>query len=69
VRRMWRRIVLMPFGICYSLVRHGRLRAGIFWDVLGFAEFAVAVRPLESSVGRRSPESVGAARESAYGKP
>jgi len=45
VRRLWRRIVLLPFGVLYSLVRYRRLRGTIFWDVLKFAEFAVGVRP------------------------
>jgi SAM-dependent methyltransferase len=45
VRRLWRRILLLPFGVLYSLVRYRRLRGTVFWDVLKFAEFAVGVRP------------------------
>ncbi len=46
VRRLWRRILLMPLGFAYSLIRYRKLRAGLLWDVLGFAEFAVATRRL-----------------------
>ena len=46
-RRDWVRIILLPVFALYSLMRHKCLTAGVFWDVLGFAEFVVAVKPVD----------------------
>jgi len=43
-RRYWRRILFVPIGALYSLLSKGRLRAGVFWDLCGFAEYAVGER-------------------------
>ena len=49
VRRFWRRILLFPFGVAYALVAKGKFRAGNFWDLFGFSEYAIGIRgPLGS---------------------
>ena len=44
-RRYKRRMILAPFGIAACLLTHRPLKAGLFWDWLGFADYAVGVRP------------------------
>jgi len=41
-RRYWPYIILMPAKIMYNLIRKGHTPAGIFWDLLGFAEYVYA---------------------------
>jgi SAM-dependent methyltransferase len=62
VRRFWRRIAVMPIRALHSLIREGRLRGGDFWDLLGFAEYALGRRPREAEksdarFAERSPDS------------
>lgn len=42
VRRQWINILVMPVKIILQLVTKGYVRAGVFWDLYGFAEFVVA---------------------------
>ena len=50
-RRDWPRIILAPLSIpsqISSLLKRGKLNAKGLWDISGFAEYAVGVRPRES---------------------
>jgi SAM-dependent methyltransferase len=41
-RRQWINILVMPVKIVLQLLTKGYVRAGVFWDFYGFAEYAVA---------------------------
>ena len=41
-RRYWPYIVLLPFTIVTETIKYGFVPGGVFWDVLGFAEFVFA---------------------------
>ncbi|MCX8068901.1 MAG: class I SAM-dependent methyltransferase [Thermodesulfovibrionales bacterium] len=43
-RRNWLRIILLPLLIVYSIVVHKHIGAGVFWDLLGFADKVVAIK-------------------------
>ncbi len=40
-RRIWLRIILMPFLVTYRIIRSRKLNATDFWDLFGFAEYVV----------------------------
>lgn len=42
VKRDFSRIIGIPFLIIKSIVVHGYIRRGVFWDILGFANFILA---------------------------
>jgi SAM-dependent methyltransferase len=45
-RRLWDRVILLPFAYSYRrIVQRDRRVAGIFWDLLGFADYVFAERP------------------------
>ncbi|MBK9483387.1 MAG: hypothetical protein IPO02_15720 [Bacteroidetes bacterium] len=39
IRRNWFYIIATPLRILISLIQIGKVRANVFWDLLGFAEF------------------------------
>ena len=39
VRRNWYYIIATPVRILISIIQIGKIRANVFWDLLGFAEF------------------------------
>lgn len=41
-RRQWLNIFVMPLKIILQLVTKGYVRAGVFWDLYGFADYVVA---------------------------
>jgi SAM-dependent methyltransferase len=41
-RRYWARVILFPVIVPLKLILRGRLEAGDFWDVAGFADFVFA---------------------------
>lgn len=41
-RRHWPYILLLPFTIIHQRLKYGYLPGGVFWDLLGFAEFVYA---------------------------
>ena len=41
-RRQWINIFLSPFKSIIQLVTKGYIRAGVMWDITGFAEYAIA---------------------------
>lgn len=45
-RHSWKRIMLFPAHILYSLIKHREIRGTVFWDILGFASVVVARRKL-----------------------
>lgn len=45
-RRSWKRIIVFPAHIIYSLIKYRELRGTVFWDLLGFASVVVARRKL-----------------------
>jgi trans-aconitate methyltransferase len=44
-RRSWKRILLFPVHVLYSIRTHGYVSGTVFWDVLGFAHVVIAQRP------------------------
>jgi SAM-dependent methyltransferase len=38
-RRNWYYILAMPFRLVQSVIQIGKIRANVFWDILGFAEY------------------------------
>ncbi len=42
VVRQWRNIFLLPLKIILHLIRFGHCKGGIFWDLLGFAQYVLA---------------------------
>ena len=42
VKRQWINILVMPVKIIIQLVTKGYVRAGVFWDLYGFAEYVIA---------------------------
>lgn len=47
LRRSWKRIVLFPFALFRALMLR-KPPAGVFWDLLGFAQYVVAQKITES---------------------
>jgi SAM-dependent methyltransferase len=43
-RRYWPFIALLPLTIVQQTIKHGYLPGGVFWDLLGFAEYVYAVK-------------------------
>jgi SAM-dependent methyltransferase len=43
-RRDWMRIMLFPFHLVYAKAKLGYVPGGVFWDLLGFADFIYAER-------------------------
>jgi len=41
-RRHWPLIWLLPFSIMHQTIKYGYIPGGVFWDLLGFAEFVYA---------------------------
>ncbi len=41
-RRDWLRIATMPLSMVKSKIELGYVAGGVFWDLLGFAEFVLA---------------------------
>lgn len=41
-RRHWPVILLFPFALMHQTLKYGYVPGGVFWDLLGFAEFVVA---------------------------
>lgn len=60
VRRDWWRIVLMPATVPYHRVKRGSLVASDFWDVMGFADYVLALRLDGRERDRRAHEGRGA---------
>ncbi len=44
IKRQWINILVMPAKIIIQLVTKGYVRAGVFWDFYGFAEYVIAKR-------------------------
>lgn len=42
IRRDWVRILLMPLWIISSKIKLGYIAGGVFWDILGFADYVFA---------------------------
>lgn len=42
IRRQWRNVFLTPFKMILQFVTKGYVRAGVFWDIAGFADFLIA---------------------------
>ena len=42
----WRGIPFLPFKVVHARCRFGYVPGSAFWDVLGFAEFVLAERPV-----------------------
>jgi hypothetical protein len=42
VRRRMINILLMPFKIVFQSITKGYVRAGVYWDFYGFAEYVIA---------------------------
>lgn len=45
-RRDWLRLWLLPILLPAKLVLRGRLEAGDVWDLMGFADYVLAMKPL-----------------------
>lgn len=45
-RFLWRRIVLLPVYVVAGLILRGYVPASVLWDILGFADVVVAIRPV-----------------------
>jgi SAM-dependent methyltransferase len=45
VRRSAKMIMLIPLYALHSLLKRGRVGAGVVWDLTGFASFIIAVKP------------------------
>jgi len=41
-RRYWPYILLLPFTLITETIKYGFVPGGVFWDILGFAEFVFA---------------------------
>ena len=41
-RRHWPIILLFPFALVHQTVKYGYVPGGVFWDIMGFAEFVFA---------------------------
>lgn len=41
-RRHWPVILLLPFALVHQTFKYGYVPGGVFWDLLGFAEFVFA---------------------------
>lgn len=41
-RRQWINIFIIPIKIIHNLLKKGYVSAGVFWDITGFAEYAIA---------------------------
>lgn len=44
IRRNWYYILATPVRILISLLQIGKIRANVFWDILGFAEYLYVVK-------------------------
>ena len=44
VRRSWINISLVPIKSLIQLISKGYIRAGVMWDICGFAEYAIAIK-------------------------
>ena len=42
IKRQWINILVMPIKIVIQLLTKGYVRAGVFWDFYGFAEYVIA---------------------------
>jgi hypothetical protein len=42
IRRHWPIILLLPLAIVHQTIKYGYVPGGVFWDLLGFAEFVFA---------------------------
>ncbi|MGQ9769637.1 MAG: class I SAM-dependent methyltransferase [Thermogutta sp.] len=56
-RFLWRRVILLPFYAIAGLILRGYIPASVVWDILGFADVVMAMRPavhrLESATIRQ----------------
>lgn len=43
-RRYWPFILLLPVSLIQQRIKHGYVPGGVFWDLLGFAEYVYAVK-------------------------
>lgn len=43
-RRFKRLILILPLKIVHNKLKYGYIQGGIFWDVLGFAEYAIFIK-------------------------
>jgi len=43
-RRYWPFILLLPISLIQQRIKHGYVPGGVFWDLLGFAEYVYAVK-------------------------
>ncbi len=46
-RRHWPVILFFPFALVHQTLKYGYVPGGVFWDLLGFAEFVVAQKSHE----------------------
>ena len=64
-RFLWRRIVLLPVYMLAGLILRGYIPASVLWDLLGFADVVVAVRPVAHGFHpAQSPRFLGRAARS-----
>lgn len=56
-RRDLRAIALMPLRALKSKLDHGHVAGGVFWDLLGFAEYVIAESPAALASGARGVSS------------
>jgi len=65
-RFLWRRVILLPFYALAGLLLRGYVPASVVWDLLGFADVVVAMRPTAHGLDPvRSPRYLSWARQAA----